>query len=278
MFGAEGSRETISDPEMMERRLMGFDHSPIKDGSFDKANSEGSNGEDAQNFPQDASGQRLSHDSWERSNDAAVRSSVGAQELLRDEESAGQAVSGKRADEVQASAIKEREREGAEQLANLPAAASPPGNGAIPKSTTRADSVTPAKSGKLQDRLKMFEEAAKPVGQQPPATRPAIRLQQPDVKELSKESRPARAQEAVPQKHSGEETVSIRNHGDKVQPARGYHESEKAVIGNDAEIRLSKPPHSPSTQHPHSFETHPESYMAPFQGFRYERQCFGRKM
>ena len=305
LFGAEGGRETISDLEMMERRLMGFEHSPNKDNSLDQADDEGPNGQDTQDDPQDVSEHRPSRDIWEGSNDAAARSSVGAQELLSDKQNAGQAFAGKRADEVHTSASKERKREGAERLSDHPVAASPPGNGVIPKATTRADSVTPAKSEKLEARLKIFEGAAKPVGQQLPATRPAIRLPQPEGEELSKESRPAKAQEAVPQKRSEEETVSVRSQGDKEQPTRDKQQSGKAVFGNDAETRLTQLPISASREQvkgvvqdkrenvekisenerrldddeasTHSFETHPESYMAPFQGFRYVLQCIRHK-
>ena len=156
---------------------------------------------------------------------------------------------------------------------------------------------TTAKSGGLQDRMKLFERASPHVTQQS-ATRPAMRPAQPEDKELIKESRLAQAQlknaeaclkkldEAVEVQRSEEESVSAHILASQRGAEKESVNDKKIFARKEAEscmeTRITETPlspsreqgkgsvnlRSPSPNHPHSFETHPESYMAPFQGFR----------
>jgi hypothetical protein len=171
----------------------------------------------------------------------------------------------------------------------------PPVAASTPDKSTAAGTL--AKSGGLQDRMKLFEGASPPVTQQS-ATRPAMRPAQPEDKDLIKESRLAKAQlkqaeaylkkpdEAMEVKSSEEESVSARILASQ-RGAEKESVNDKAMLARkEAETRMgtriTETPVSPtreqgkgsvnlrssSPNHPHSFETHPESYMAPFQGFR----------
>ena len=143
--------------------------------------------------------------------------------------------------------------------------------------------------------MKLFEGASPPVTQQP-ATRPAMRPAQPEDKDLIKESRLAKAQlkqseahlkkldEAVEVKR--EESVSARilasQRGAEKESVNDKEMLARKEAETRMETRITETPMSPSREqgmgsvnlrssspnHPHSFETHPESYMAPFQGFR----------
>ena len=169
----------------------------------------------------------------------------------------------------------------------------PPAAASTPDKSTAAGTL--AKSGGLQDRMKLFEGASPPVTQQP-ATRPAMRPAQPEDKDLIKESRLAKAQlkqseahlkkldEAVEVKR--EESVSARilasQRGAEKESVNDKEMLARKEAETRMETRITETPMSPSREqgmgsvnlrssspnHPHSFETHPESYMAPFQGFR----------
>ena len=191
------------------------------------------------------------------------------------------------------------EKSAAAVPASKPQAPQPPPPPAATASTPNKSTAagTPAHSGGLRDRMKLFEGASPPVTQQP-ATRPAMRPAQPEDKDLIKESKLAKAQlkqvdaylkkpdEAVEVKRSEIESVSARilasQRGAEKESVNGKEMFARKEVETRMETSMTKTPMSPSREqgkgsvnlrssspnHPHSFETHRESYMAPFQGFR----------